>query len=201
MQRSRPGYAGEGPIMQTNQHKREAHGAPEHGTELDVDSHERVFDAPHPASEFDAGDGQGTVSGPPLDGGVLRHPILDGATQSDAAEATVPNPYRGVNDPGTIGKQPALNTATSTRWLLAGVFATVVVAIPLVLLARVDPVWTGIGLAAALIGLLLMLGARWMRMEQQRRLRTMAILLAWIWIVPVAVIVTVLITRSDQIFP
>lgn len=53
-------------------------------------------------SRFDAGDGQGTSSGPPKDVDVQERPILDGSTEPDTVEREVENPRRGMEDPGLI---------------------------------------------------------------------------------------------------
>ena len=58
-------------------------------------------ETPHEATRFDAGNGQGTVSGPP-DGETQDRPILDGSTQGAAAEREVDNPRRGMEDPGLV---------------------------------------------------------------------------------------------------
>lgn len=55
-------------------------------------------EAPHPASRFDAGTGQGTLSEIPQ-GKTLDHPVLDGATESSAAQGATRNPFRGHRDP------------------------------------------------------------------------------------------------------
>lgn len=57
-----------------------------------------VHDAPHPASRFDAGTGQGTYIRRPT-GPLLEHPVLDGATESPAAQHATENPFRGHRDP------------------------------------------------------------------------------------------------------
>lgn len=56
---------------------------------------------PHPASRTDAGNGQGTVSGPPH-GETQDRPVLDGSTQSREAEREVDNPWRGVYNPELV---------------------------------------------------------------------------------------------------
>lgn len=53
---------------------------------------------PHAASRFDAGTGQGTVSGPPP-GETQDRPILDGSTEGGEAERGTVNPHRGRADP------------------------------------------------------------------------------------------------------
>lgn len=169
------------------------------GAHLDVHDGQLV-EHPHSASRYDAGNGQGTVAGPPLDGGVLEHPILDGSTQSPEAEAAVPNPYRGVDDPATIAKQPALNNASSGRWLVAGVLATVVVTVPLLLLIPFDPIWSVAGIAFALVGLALMLIARLSHLRQRLRLRLMAVLTWLMLLVPVIIISTLLIVHASEIW-
>lgn len=55
-------------------------------------------EAPHPASRFDAGTGQGTLFRMPK-GEKLEHPVLDGATESRKAQRATENPFRGHRDP------------------------------------------------------------------------------------------------------
>lgn len=187
--------------MSGNERLRGAHVDMHDGTGLPNSDHDgQLVEYPHEASRFDAGNGQGTVSGPPLDGGVLEHPILDGSTQRPAAEADVPNPYRGVDDPATIAKQPALNDAGSGRWLAAGVFATVVVTVPLLLLIPFDPIWSIIGITFALVALACMLIARLSHLRQRLRLRLMAVLTWLMLLVPVIIISTLLIVHADEIW-
>ena len=62
---------------------------------------QRESTEPHEATEFDAGNGQGTVSGPPK-GDVQQRPVMDGSTQSAAEEHSVDNPRRGMEDPGLV---------------------------------------------------------------------------------------------------
>lgn len=170
---------------------------------LDPDSKERLLEEspelPHAASRFDAGTGQGTVSGPSKDQAFQDRPILDGSTQGPAAEASVPNPHRGQSDPATIGRQPALNSTKTDRWLISSTLAAAVVTAVL-LLAQFDPVWSGVGIVVALVGLLAMLVVRISKLGRRPRLRTMAVLLAVTWLVPLAVIITIMIGRADQIW-
>ena len=58
-------------------------------------------DQPHKADRIDAGTGQGTVSKHP-EGETQDRPVLDGSTESAAAEASTDNPRRGMVDPGLI---------------------------------------------------------------------------------------------------
>ncbi|UOQ57145.1 hypothetical protein MUN78_16055 [Leucobacter allii] len=155
---------------------------------------------PHPASRFDAGTGQGTVHGPPLDGGLLEHPILDGSTQHPGAEATVPNPYRGEDDPALVGRQPALTTANTMRWLVAAIVATVLLGTALFLLYPYDPLWCSIGIGVLLVGLLGMLGVRASRLGQRARLRADAVLLAALWLLPLGIILSVMLGRAAAIW-
>lgn len=172
--------------------------------EVDPDSKERLAeerpDPPHAATHFDAGTGQGTVDGPPYDSPLQERPILDGSTMNEAAEATVPNPYRGQADPAAIKRQPALNSTSTNRWLFASIVAVVVVTVVLLLLFPWNPLWCGIGIVVALLGVLLMLVVRASRMRLRARLRTEAVLLASVWLVPLAIIVGVLITSADEIW-
>lgn len=170
---------------------------------MDPDSGERVraerADPPHGPSRLDAGTGQGTVTGPPHTE-FQERPILDGSTQSAEAEASVPNPYRGQSDPAGIHRQPALNSTNTNRWLFAAIVAYVILGAALVALARWDAVWCGIGLAVGLLGLLGMLVVRASGLRRPARLRVDAVLLTVIWLVPLAVILSVMIGRSDQIW-
>ena len=172
--------------------------------DVDPDSKERVAeehpDPPHEASRFDAGTGQGTVSGPPTGVKFQERPILDGSTQSAEAEASVPNPYRGQTDPAQMHRQPALNDTGTQRWFIAGVVAFVLVGAALIALARWDPVWCSVGLAVGLIGLVGMLLVRVSRVERPLRLWLDALLLAIIWIVPLIVILGVMIGRADEVW-
>lgn len=63
--------------------------------------HDEKRDAPHKATGRDAGTGQGTSSGPP-DTETQDRPVLDGSTESDAAERETVNPRRGMEDPGLV---------------------------------------------------------------------------------------------------
>lgn len=171
---------------------------------IDPDSSRRLADElpepAHPATEFDAGTGQGTVSGPPRGTELQQRPILDGSTQDDIAEATVPNPYRGQYDPATIGRQPALNSVRTDRWMITGVIATVLVSIVLFLLLPYDPLWCGIGILVAVAGLVGMGVVRLSGLPLTQRLRADAVLLAIIWLVPLAIFIAVLVTSSDEIW-
>ncbi len=171
---------------------------------IDPDSTQRLADElpepAHPATEFDAGTGQGTVSGPPRDTDLQQRPILDGSTQDDIAEATVPNPHRGQYDPATIKRQPALNSARTDRWMIAGVAAAVLVSIVLFLLLPYNPLWCGIGILVAIAGLVAMGAIRLSGLPLPQRLRMDAVLMAVIWLVPLAIFIAVLVTSSDEIW-
>lgn len=172
--------------------------------QLDPDDKERQLeerpDPPHPASRFDAGTGQGTVRGPSHAEQFQDRPILDGSTQSPEAEASVPNPYRGQSDPATVGRQPALNSTKTDRWLISSTVAAVVVTVVLLLLARFDPVWSGVGIVAAVVGLVAMLVVRLSGARRTASLRLMAALMVFTWAVPLAVIISIMIGRSDRIW-
>lgn len=197
--------------MHQNEHsgKHEAlSNSPDRGADLepvvDPDSAERLAeerpDVPHAASRFEASNGAGTVSSPPRDSGLLEHPILDGSTQSAYAEATVPNPHRGQVDPALVTKQPALNSTNTSRWLIAATVATVVVTAVLLLLTQWNPVWCGVGIVVALVSLLVMLLVRASRMPPRPRLRIDALLMAVIWLVPLAIIIWTLVVNGDEIW-
>ncbi|CAG7612125.1 hypothetical protein ACFPZL_07250 [Leucobacter soli] len=170
---------------------------------MDPDSAERLDeerpDAPHGPSRFDAGTGRGTVLGPPA-GEFQERPILDGSTMSADAEASVPNPNRGQADPALVHNQPALTSASTNRWMFSAVAAFVVVGAVLLLLARWDPLWCSIGLAVGLIGLLGMLVVRATGLRRPARLWVDAGLLAMIWLVPLAIIVSVVVGHRDRIW-
>lgn len=179
---------------------------PKHGEpEVDPDSPERLTeerpDAPHDATRFEAPAGHGTADGPPYGQEFQERPVLDGSTQSDEAEASVPNPHRGQADPATIARQPALNSTRSSRWLVASCVAAVILVLGLLLLARWEPVWCGVGVVVALVALVLMLVLRASRMEQRSKLRAAAVLMAVLWLVPLAVILSVLVGRREEIWP
>jgi hypothetical protein len=172
--------------------------------EVDPDSPRRVEqerpEPAHGASRFDAGTGQGTVSGPPYEYELQERPILDGSTMNPAAEASVPNPYRGQDDPSAMHSQPALHTTNTNRWLFASVVAGVIVTVVLLLLLPWSPVWCSVGVAVALVGLLLVLAVRASSLRRPARLRVEAVLLWIIWLVPLAIIVTVLLTSAGEIW-
>jgi len=69
--------------------------------EKQLDLHHHLVERPHPATRYDAGNGQGTVHRWPQ-GATQDRPILDGSTQSAVAEREVENPWRGLEDPGLI---------------------------------------------------------------------------------------------------
>ena len=172
--------------------------------DVDPDAGERVLeehpDPPHPASRYDAGTGQGTVTGPPYGAALQERPILDGSTESAESEASVPNPYRGVSDPARVFRQPSVNSTGTRRWLNASIVAVVVVSALLLLLARWDPVWCGIGLVVAVLAFAAMILVRASKIERPTRLRLEAILMAILWLVPLAIILTVMIGHSDEIW-
>ncbi|PRI12423.1 hypothetical protein [Leucobacter massiliensis] len=60
------------------------------------DAHE-----PHPASQTEASNGEGTVS-TPAEGHTLDHPVLDGSTEDYSGEGEEKNPRYGMEDPGLI---------------------------------------------------------------------------------------------------
>ncbi|MBL5973105.1 MAG: hypothetical protein D3X82_04820 [Candidatus Leucobacter sulfamidivorax] len=60
----------------------------------------------HEATRYDAGDGQGTVSGPPYGTATQDRPVLDGSTLSPEEERGVVNPWRGIYDP-ELRRHPA----------------------------------------------------------------------------------------------
>lgn len=55
-------------------------------------------EAPHLATRYDAGTGQGTIMRIPK-GKTLEHPILDGSTEGRSAQLHTVNPFRGRRDP------------------------------------------------------------------------------------------------------
>lgn len=161
---------------------------------------EEHLDPPHGATRFEAPAGHGTAEGPPYGQQFQERPVLDGSTQSSGAEAATPNPYRGQEDPATMARQPALNTTSTTRWLIASVIAAVILVVTLLLLSPWNPVWCGVGVTFALVGVLAMLVVRATRMPRKPRLRLEAVLMALVWLVPLAIIVTVVITSADEIW-
>lgn len=66
-----------------------------------VEYHGHHFETPHPATRYDAGNGQGTIHAWPH-GKTQDRPVLDGSTQDREIEAEVDNPWRGIDDPGLI---------------------------------------------------------------------------------------------------
>lgn len=173
--------------------------------QVDPDSNDRMAEErpepPHEPSHFDAGNGQGTVTGPPYDEQFQERPILDGSTQNDHAEAAVPNPYRGMSDPAMIKRQPALNKAKSSRWLIASAIAAAVISVVLLALAPWSPLWSGVGVLIAVGGLLLMLVIRASKIKPKVRLRLEALLLGIVWAVPLAIALSILFTSADEIWP
>lgn len=162
--------------------------------------HEELYETPHPASRFDAGTGQGTISETPRHGDKLEHPILDGSTESFRFQATVPNPNRGDEDPAAMKRQPALNTSNTNRWLISSVIAAAVMTIVLLLLMPWNPVLCGIGVTTALVGVLAMLVVRASGIGLKVRLRIDAVLMAIVWLVPLVIFIIVLLTSADQIW-
>lgn len=160
---------------------------------------EELPEPPHPATEFDAGTGQGTVH-PPRTGRLQQRPILDGSTQDSVTESTVPNPHRGQEDPAMMKRQPALNSSSTDRWLVASVIAAAVMCAALLWLLPYNEVWCGIGIIVALVGVIAMLVLRLTRIGLKARLRIDAVLMALVWLVPLAVFIAVLITSSDEIW-
>lgn len=154
----------------------------------------------HRATRFDAGTGQGTVSGPPYEYELQERPILDGSTMGPVTEASVPNPYRGQADPSAMHSQPALHTTNTNRWLFASVGAGAIVTTVLLLLLPWSPVWCSAGVAVTLVSLLLVLTVRASRLRRPARLRVEAALLWVIWLVPLAIIVTVLLTSTGEMW-
>lgn len=67
---------------------------------------------PHDPTRTDAGNGRGTVSGPPK-GKTQDRPIMDGSTLSDEEEREVDNPYRGMSDPSLI-RHPGTGKSRTT---------------------------------------------------------------------------------------
>lgn len=155
---------------------------------------------PHVASRFDAGTGQGTVSGPPHEGKLQERPILDGSTQGRVTEATVPNPHRGQDDPARITRQPALNSTSTSRWLISSLIAVVLLTVVMLLLLQFSPVWCGIGIAFILVAMLAMLIVRASRMRRHTRLIGEAVLHWLIWLVPLTIIISVIVASRDQIW-
>lgn len=155
---------------------------------------------PHPATHFDAGTGQGTVTGPPHDSPLQERPILDGSTQHYVTEAAAPNPNRGESDPAQVKHQPALNTTNTNRWLFAAAAAAAIMTVVLLLLMPWNPVWCGIGITVALVGVLAMLAVRASRIGRAARLRIDAALLAIVWLVPLAIFIFVLLTSAASIW-
>lgn len=171
---------------------------------VDPDSDKRLAEElpqpAHGASRFDAGTGQGTVSGPPHDGLFQERPILDGSTQGPLTEATVPNPSRGQADPAGIIRQPALNSTHSTRWLASSLVAVVILTVVMLLLLQWSPLWCGLGIAFILLATLAMLIVRASSMSRRMRLRLEAVLHWLIWLVPLVIIISVLIGHRDDIW-
>ncbi len=183
-------------------------GRPEHSREIepeiDPDSDKRLLEelpeTAHTATRFDAGTGQGTVSGPPKGVDFQERPILDGSTQDPVAESSVPNPHRGQDDPAAMKRQPALNSTNTNRWLIASVIAAAVMTVVLLVLMPWNPLWCGIGVTVALVGVLAMLAVRASRIGLKARLRIDAVLMAIVWLVPLAIFIVVLLTSADEIW-
>ncbi|WP_427870365.1 hypothetical protein [Leucobacter luti] len=157
-------------------------------------------DKPHEATRFDAGTGQGTVHEFPRGAKAQERPILDGSTESRAAEASTPNPNRGEADPALVTHQPALTSANSMRWITSALVAAVVLITALLILAQWDPVWSGVGVTVVFIGLLAMHAVRLTRFGQRARLRIDAALMAIICLVPIAIIVTAVLSYANRVW-
>ncbi|CAG7620350.1 hypothetical protein ACFPZL_08365 [Leucobacter soli] len=67
--------------------------------ERQSEARSHIVDEPHPATRYEAGNGQGTTRAWAHEGKTQDHPILDGSTQSAEAERDVDNPWRGIDDP------------------------------------------------------------------------------------------------------
>lgn len=171
---------------------------------MDPDSRRRlaeeITEAPHKATRYDAGTGQGTSHGPPRGVAFQDRPVLDGSTQSYVVEHSVPNPTRGEDDPQSVTHQPALTSASTNRWMFASVVAAVLVVTALFLLYQWSPVWCTVGITVAMVGLLLMLAVRLSPLRLKSRLRVDAAIMAMIWLVPLVIIVTVMLVNADQIW-
>ena len=160
-----------------------------------------LHDRPHAASRFEASDGAGTVSGPPRGERLQEHPVLDGSTESAEAEASTPNPTRGMSDPAMVSRQPSLTSSGTNRWLLAGNVAAVLMVTVLLLLARFAPLLTGIGIVATLVLLMLMLVVRARSVRLGTKLKEEALLLWLLWVVPLAIVGVVLFQSAAVIWP
>lgn len=69
-------------------------------------------DAPHEATRYESSDGRGTISKLPS-GDTQDRAVLDGASESTAAEKDVDNPRRGMSDPGLV-RHPETGEKTPT---------------------------------------------------------------------------------------
>lgn len=172
---------------------------------VDPDSKERlneeILDPPHEATRFEAPNGQGTSDGPPYDQEFQERPVLDGASQSPEAEASVPNPYRGQADPARMTRQPALNSTSTDRWLIASSVAGTILIVLLLLLIRWNPFWCAVGVVFTLIALVAMLGLRLTGIGRKARLRIDAVLMALIWLVPLTIAISVVAGSAHEIWP
>lgn len=56
---------------------------------------------PHPATDTEAANGEGTASPPPT-GDTLNRPIMDGASEFYGDEAEAVNPRLGMTDPELV---------------------------------------------------------------------------------------------------
>ncbi len=70
----------------------------------------------------------------------------------------------------------------------------------LLLLMPWSPVWCGIGITIALVGVLAMLAVRASRIGRAARLRIDAVLLAIVWLVPLAIFIFVLLASAASIW-
>jgi len=157
-------------------------------------------DPVRPPSRFDAGSGQGTATGNPFKGlKYQEHPLLDGSTMSHEAEALVVNPHRGEENPARELRQQALTTASTTRYLMSGIVAAILITAALLFLLQWEPVLSGIGILVVLFGLLGMLIVRGIHRPRPTRLRIEATILTVMWIVPITLGIIALVRSLDEI--
>lgn len=191
-----------------NKHAREPEFEP--GVERDIvvptedpDRTLHYTELPHEASRFDAGTGQGTHTGSTWGEELQEHPILDGATESAIVEEQTTNDYKGGGEPSAVYSQPALTSASSSRWLLAGIVSAILIAIPLVWLLQFNAVISGIGMVVVLILLLAMVFVRKrvVRPDRRKGLTSEAFLLVLMWIVGIAAAIATIAVEMEQILP
>lgn len=157
-------------------------------------------DPVRPPSRFDAGSGQGTVTGNPFKGMKYQeHPLLDGSTMSHEAEALVVNPHRGEESPARELKQEALTTASTTRYLMSGIVAAILITVALLFLLQWEPVLSGIGILVVLFGLFAMLIVRGTHRSRPTRLRIEASILTVMWVAPITLGIIALVRSLDEI--